>query len=142
LPYRSDAELLGLARGALARAPRLTAEERLTLAVTASGDSVRLSGNVLTSHSRETVVQAATQALMPTPVRTEITDDLSLEFRVSRALFQAGVTRSAMVHPRSRLGHLTLYGLAASASAAAEAQRIAAQVPGVRSVQSRLDIAA
>jgi osmotically-inducible protein OsmY len=140
LPYYGDAELGRIAREALARAPRLTDEERLSLAVAVAGDAVELTGNVFTAPSRDAAVQAVAQALAPATVSVAVYDDLGLETALGHALFVTGVVRAAPVHPRARLGHVTLYGRAKSPGAAAEAERVAAALPGVVSVQSRLEI--
>jgi osmotically-inducible protein OsmY len=142
MPYRSDNELLRLAREGLARAQRLTSEERRAITIVTSDKEVTLAGNVLTAHSREFAVQAVTVAVAPAPVRDVIADDLGLEFEVGRALQRTGVSRGATVHPRARLGNVTLYGFATTAAAATEAERVASLVPGVRSVESRVEVAA
>jgi osmotically-inducible protein OsmY len=139
LPYWNDRELLRVARDALGRA-RLTDEELLALVVSASDGNVRLSGNVRTPQAREAAVQAVTLALAPVGVIAAITDDLGLESTLSQALFRSGAARGAAVHPRSRLGHVTLYGWVRSAAVAAEAERVVLAVPAVRSVRSGLEL--
>jgi osmotically-inducible protein OsmY len=138
IPYKTPRELIDTAREALARRRELTGEERRGIAVSVVDDEVLLSGNVLTPRSRTIVTQAVAAAVAPTPVRESLSDDLSLELAVSRALVRAG--RAEGVHPRSRLGVITLYGHAHSDAAAAEAARAATPVTGVRSVQSRIDV--
>jgi hypothetical protein len=138
--YLKDRELLGAAREALASVQELTASERRAIELSAGADMLEVSGNVLTSRSRAAALQAVAHAVAPTAVKDAIVDDLSLEFAVSRSLLQSGIARNAIIHPRARLGEITLYGHTDSPTAAEEAVRVASRVPGVRSVINRLDI--
>jgi hypothetical protein len=141
VPYRSEGELLAAAREALAATRQLTGEERLAVTMAVNEHRLEMSGNVLTPRSRQTLVQAVAHAVSPMPLSESITDDLTLESTVARALQRSGIARSASLHPRSRLGVVTLYG-SASLGAAAEAERVTTRVPGVRQVDNRIEIVA
>jgi osmotically-inducible protein OsmY len=69
-----------------------------------------------------------------------LADDIELETEIGLALDRSGLSRVAEVYVRSMLGEVTLRGHSPSASAADEALRVAARVPGVRDVINKIEV--
>jgi osmotically-inducible protein OsmY len=122
------------------RSRAVTEDECRSLEISAQNGAALLSGNVRTKRSVETLDALAASVPGVEAVSVEIADDVSLESDVAGALYRSGLSRSAAIYPRSALGRVTLYGRAPSTEAAAEAMRVASRVPGVRSVNDRLEV--
>ena len=140
VPYRTDEELRERVRHALASAREISSAELQQINAEADGAEVRLTGNVRSKQTREAARRAVSAALA-IPVNADaLADDIELETEVGLALDRSGLSRVAEVYVRSALGEVTLRGHAPSPSAAEEAVRVAARVPGVRDVINKIEV--
>ncbi|HEU4760494.1 MAG TPA: BON domain-containing protein [Dehalococcoidia bacterium] len=138
--YRSDEELQGLVREALAEHPYLTPDDRRSLTVEVADGRVRLGGNIRSPQAKKRAAEAAATVAGVVGVDNEIVDDGVLELAVARALLEAEPLLGAAVYVRSSLGAVTLSGYAPSAEALEEVVRLASRVWGVREVHNRLEV--
>ncbi len=139
-PFRSDDELLTLAREALAHAPGVTGADRRALSLQASDGRIHMTGNVRTKRMRFAAEEAVAAALDGVPVECRVADDIRLELDVGQAMERAGLQRRAHIFVRSVLGEVTLSGRASSGGVAEEAARVVSRVPGVRAVRNNLTV--
>jgi osmotically-inducible protein OsmY len=137
-PYLTDEELLNGVQRALAANPHITGDERGALDVLASSGAVTIKGNVRTKQMKDLVYAALAPFAPLAEVRLEVMDDIDLELAIGQALERSGAQHRAEVYARSLLGEVTLFGHAVSAVAIDEITRVVTQVPGVRSVTSRM----
>lgn len=138
--YRPDPDLLQAARGAIAAHPYLTADDRRALEVDAVDGVVYLSGNVRTAQAAAYALEAASSVAGAPAVRTSIVNDRQLEVDVARALGAAGLYRLGRLYVRAALGEVIVGGFVSDQTAIAEVERVAARVPGVRSVTNRIEV--
>jgi osmotically-inducible protein OsmY len=139
-PYRPDSDLLGAVRDALAEDRRLTADDRRSLVVEVADATAHLSGNIRTPEAEAHAVRAAASVPGITGVRNAIHNDHRLEIDVARALDAAGLFRYGKLYLRSALGEVTLSGFLASPGALDDVLRVASAVPGVRSLDNRVEV--
>jgi osmotically-inducible protein OsmY len=140
-PYMADDELLDVAREVLASNPHISGDERGALSVRVSSGVVTINGNVRTKQMKDLIRASLEPLAAVAAVRLEIMDDIDLELAIGRALERAALQHRAEVYARSKLGEVTLFGGAPSA-AVDEITRIVSQVPGVRTVTSRMVVGA
>jgi osmotically-inducible protein OsmY len=138
--YRRDAELLQAVRDALADHPHLTADDRRGISEDVMDGVAYLSGNVRTPQARASAHAVAASVPGVVDVEDGVRDDGQLEIDIGRALDAAGLFRRARIYVRSALGAVSLGGYVSSESAIAEIVRVTSRVPGVRSVQSGIQL--
>jgi osmotically-inducible protein OsmY len=141
VPYLTDEELVDAVRTTLASNSRLAGEERAALAVTAAGGVVTLGGNVRTRQMKDMIEAALSRLPVAADLRLDVVDDIDLELAIGRALNRAGLQHRAEVYARSLLGDVTIFGRAPSAATVDEITRVVSQIPGVRTVTSRMLLA-
>jgi osmotically-inducible protein OsmY len=139
--YQTDDELENQARDALAATRELTGEERRSVGVEVSGGVVIVRGNVLTKNTKRALQHAMSHLAGVATVRVEVVDDLELELAIGQALESAGF-HGANVYARSVLGYVTLFGYALNPGVVEDVLRVVSRVPGVRSVESRIEVSA
>jgi osmotically-inducible protein OsmY len=139
--YRRDSVLLQAVRDALAVHPYLTADDRHSLSVEVVDGTAYLSGNVRTPQAETHVHEAASSVLGAAAVRVDVFNDQQLEIEIGRALDAAGLFRHARVYVRAALGAVTLGGFLTSAAPIPDILRVAEAVPGVRSLDNRMEVA-
>lgn len=138
--YRRDSELLQALRDALASHPNLTADDRRALTLDVVDAVAFLGGNVRTPQAKASAHAVAAAVPGVLGVQDDITDDRQLEIDVARALDGAGLYRQARIYVRAALGVITLGGFVTSEAAIQEIVRVASRVPGVRSVQTMMEL--
>ncbi len=140
VPYYTEDELRERVQRALGSAKEISSAELQQISAEGAGPGIRLTGNVRTKHSREAARRAAVAAL-GVPVNSDaLVADIELETEMGRALERSGLARVAEVYARSILGEVALRGRAPSQSAADEAVRVVACVPGVRGVINKIEV--
>lgn len=138
--YRRDPDLLQAVREALAVHPYLTADDRRGLAVEIVDGTAYVSGNVRTPQAEAYVHEAAVSVPGVTAVGGALTNDRQLEIEIGRALDVAGLFRHARVYVRAALGDVTIGGFVATEAATPDILRVVSAVPGVRSVEDRMEV--
>ncbi|MCH7999193.1 MAG: BON domain-containing protein [Chloroflexi bacterium] len=138
--YRRDSELLQAVRDSLAAHPYLTADDRHSLSVEVVDGTAYLSGNVRTPQAEAHVHEAASSVLGAAAVRSDVMNDRQLEIDIGQALNAAGLFRHARVYVRAALGEVTLGGFLNSAAPIPDILRVAEAVPGVRSLDNRMEV--
>ncbi len=138
--YYADEEFAEAVREAITGHHILNGDELRTLEISVAGGNAVITGSVRTKQVREAIQTAAQTVTGLGSVDVRVIDDLDIEFEIGQVLYQAGVSRTAEVYPRSALGEVSLFGYADTKDSAAEAMRVASRVPGVRTVHDRLDI--
>jgi len=99
-----------------------------------------LSGNVRTPQAEAHVREAASSVLGAAAVRGDIINDRQLEIEIGQALNAAGLFRHARVYVRAALGEVTLGGFLTSTAPIPNILRVAEAVPGVRSLDNRMEV--
>lgn len=141
--YRPDDELAALIREAItADRLLLTPDEKMSISVSAAGGVVTLRGNVRNGLARERAADLASAVQGVVALQNEIADDIQLETQMGLALERAGLQRTGAVYARSSLGRVVLFGQAQSLRAIDDIMREVSGIPGVRAVQSRLQVSA
>lgn len=138
--YRRDSDLLQAVRAALAAHPYLTTDDRRGLSVEVVDGTAHLSGNVRTFQAEAYILEAASSVPALTAVRGGVINDRQLEIDVGRALDAAGLFRYGRIYVRAALGDLTLGGFLTAAAPRPEILRAAQAVPGVRSLEDRMEV--
>lgn len=138
--YRRNSSLLQAVRDALAAHPYLTTDDRRTLKLEVVDGAAYISGNVRTPQAEANIYQAAAAVPGLTVVRDTVINDQQLEIDMGCALDAAGFSRHARVYVRAALGEVTLGGFANSEAVIPDIVKVASAVPGVRSVESRLEV--
>jgi osmotically-inducible protein OsmY len=138
--YRPDSELAEAARDALAAHRYLTADDRRALKLEVVDGKMHMSGNVRTSQAKAYAYAAAASVPGIVAVNDSVADDPHLETDVGRALDAAGLFRHGRIYVRSALGEVTLGGFVKAEALTRDIAKIAAVVPGVRSVTTRLEV--
>ena len=138
--FYSDDSIEEALTHAIAESHAIPAGESRAVDISVRSGKVLIGGNVRTKRAREVLKAAAAVVPGAAEASIAVTDDVELEFNVARTLYNAGLSREAGIHPRSALGHVTLFGSVSTAEGAAEAVRTAGRVPGVRSVKDRMDV--
>jgi len=140
--FHDDASIANEVSRAIARSRAIPADESRDIEVSVRNGRVVITGNVRTKQARDMLTAAASRVPGATGTSIQVLDDVELEFEIARALYNAGLTAQAGIHPRSALGDVTLFGFASNAGVVSEAHRATARVPGVRSVHDRIDVGA
>lgn len=136
----SEIELRERVREGLAAERELTPGESRYVEVGVADGNPRLTGNVRTKQSRESVHRSASAALGMNVNVDGLFDDMQLETAIGLAMESAGLTRGTEVYIRCTLGAAVLFGYAPSQPVADEAVLTASRVPGVREVASQIEI--
>lgn len=139
--YRRDSELLQAVRDSLAGHPYLTADDRHSLSVEVVDGTAYLSGNVRTPQAEAHVHEAASSVLGAAAVRGDVINDRQLEIDIGQALNADGLFRHARIYVRAALGEVTLGGFLTSAAPIPDILRVVEAVPGVRSLDNRMEVA-
>jgi osmotically-inducible protein OsmY len=139
--YRRDSDLLQAVRDTLAAHPYLTADDRRGLGLEVADGTVYLSGNVRSPQAEGHVYEAASSVPGVAAVRGVVINDRQLEIEIGRALDAAGLFRHERIYVRAALGEVTLGGFITSAAPTANILRAAEAVPGVRSLDNRMELA-
>lgn len=140
--YVDDDVLLARIREEIGGDEVMPIDDKRTIDVSVDRGTVTLSGNVRVHQTRDLVESIVRRAPGVVDVRNEIVDDLALEMATGMALDRAGLTRTADINARSILGRVTLYGYAPSLRAIDDIVREVARVPGVRHVESHIELRA
>ncbi len=74
-------------------------------------------------------------------VQATVINDQQLEIEIGRALGTVGLFRHERIYVRAALGEVTLGGFLASTAPITNILRVAEAVPGVRSVDNRMEVA-
>jgi osmotically-inducible protein OsmY len=138
-PYRPDSELQQAVRDALAADQHLTDDDRRALVVEVADAAAYLSGNIRTPQAEAHAAAAAAAVPGIAGVRNAIVNDHRLEIDVARALDAAGLYRYGKLYVRSALGVVTLSGFLSSPAALDDVVRVASALPGVRSLDNRVE---
>ncbi len=117
-------------------------ESQLELSVTVLQGVVTLGGVVLTRIMRRAVTTMAAMVPGVEKVIDNLTTDADLQIIVSQKLAMVPDLRSEVIRVSSYRGLVTLHGDVASTEDAAHALELAENVPGVRGVIDRMDVAA
>ncbi len=140
--YRRDSELLQAVRHAIATHPYLTADDRHSLSVEVVDGTAYLSGNVRTPQAEAHVHEAASSVLGAAAVQVTVINDRQLEIEIGQALDAAGLFRHERIYVRAALGEVTLGGFLTSTAPITNILSVAQAVPGVRSLDNRMEVAA
>ena len=116
-------------------------DDKRTIDVSVDRGTVTIGGNVRIHQTRDLVVGIVKRVPGVVIVRSVIVDDLALEGAIGMALDRAGLTRTAEINARSILGRVKVYGYAPSLRAIDDIVREVARVPGVRHVESHIELA-
>ena len=138
--YQSDGEIHTAVRLAL-NGGHLKPDDRSAITIVVSDGVASLRGNVRTKAARDLAEHAARSVKGVVAVKNEVIDDTTLEIALGQLLERSSQQQSSDVYARSSLGEVTLFGYAPSARAADEIARTVSRTPGVRTVNSRLEIA-
>jgi osmotically-inducible protein OsmY len=136
----NEDELRERVREGLAADRELTPGESHYVEVEVVDGNPRLTGNVRTKQSRESVHRCASAALGMAVNVEGLFDDMQLETEIGLAMERAGLTRGTEVYIRCTLGAAVLFGYAPSQAVADQAVLTASRVPGVREVASQIEI--
>jgi len=139
--YRRDSDLLQAVRDTIAAHPYLTADDHHSLSVEVVDGTAYLSGNVRTPQAEAHVHEAASSVLGAAAVRGDVINDRRLEIEIGQALDAAGLFRHERIYVRAALGEVTLGGFLTSSSPIPDILRVAEAVPGVRSLDNRMEVA-
>jgi osmotically-inducible protein OsmY len=140
--YFDDDEILERVQDAVREDPVLPVDDKSTLVLDVDRGNVTVSGNVRARTTRDLVHAIVQRVAGVVSVRNQIADDLALETAIGLALARAGYTRASEVTARSNLGRVTLWGYAPSLRAIDDVVREVARVPGVRHVESHVELRA
>ena len=140
--YRRDSELLQAVRDSLAAHPYLTADDRHSLSVEVVDGTAYLSGNVRTPQAETHVHEAASSVLGAAAVQATVINDRQLEIAIGQALDAAGLFRHERIYVRAALGEVTLGGFLTSTAPITNILKVAEAVPGVRSLDNRMEVVA
>ena len=140
--YRPDSELLQAVRHAIATHPYLTADDRHSLRIEVVDGTAYLSGNVRTPQAEAHVHEAASSVLGAAAVQVTVINDRQLEIEIGQALDAAGLFRHERIYVRAALGEVTLGGFLTSTAPITNILQVAQAVPGVRSLDNRMEVAA
>ncbi len=139
--YRRDSDLLQAVRNAIAAHPYLTADDRYSLSLEVVDGTAYISGNVRTPQAEEHVYEAASSVTGVAAVRGAVINDRQLEIEIGQALGAAGLFRHERIYVRAALGEVTLGGFLTSPAPTTNIMRVAEAVPGVRSLDNRMEVA-
>ena len=139
--YRRDSDLLQAVRNAIAAHPYLTADDRYSLSLEVVDGTAYISGNVRTPQAEEHVYEAASSVTGVAAVRGAVINDRQLEIEIGQALGAAGLFRHERIYVRAALGEVTLGGFLTSTAPITNIMRVAEAVPGVRSLDNRMEVA-
>ena len=139
--YRRDSDLLQAVRDAIAAHPYLTADDRRGLGLEVVDGTACLSGNVRTPQAEGHVYEAASSVPGVAAVRSAVVNDRQLEIEIGRALGADGLFRHERIYVRAALGEVTLSGFLTGTAPIANILRVAEAVPGVRSLDNRMEVA-
>jgi osmotically-inducible protein OsmY len=140
--YYDDEEIMERIRAAIGDDPVLPIDDKSMLEISVDRGNVALAGNVRARSTRELAQGIVQRTPGVVSVKNEIADDLALETAIGLALARAGHTRTSEVQARSNLGKVTLWGYAPSIRAIDDIVRDVARVPGVRHVESHIELRA
>ncbi len=139
--YRRDSDLLQAVRDTLAAHPYLTADDRHSLGLEVVDGTAYLSGNVRTPQAEAHVHEAASSVPGIAAVQATVINDRQLEIEIGQALDAAGLFRHERVYVRAALGEVTLGGFLTSTAPTTNILRVVEAVPGVRSLDNRMEVA-
>ncbi len=139
--YRRDSDLLQAVRNAIAAHPYLTADDRYSLSLEVVDGTAYISGNVRTPQAEGYVYEAASSVTGVAAVRGAVINDRQLEIEIGQALGAAGLFRHERIYVRAALGEVTLGGFLTSTAPTTNIMRVAEAVPGVRSLDNRMEVA-
>lgn len=140
--YYDDDEIFERIQDEIRNDPVLPVDDKSTLVISVDRGNITIAGNVRARTTRD-LGQAVVQRVPGVvSIRNQIADDLALETTIGLALARAGYTRTSEVTARSNLGRVTLWGYAPSLRAIDDIVREVARVPGVRRVESHVELRA
>jgi len=137
--YHFDDDILEQIKRAIVEDKVLMPDEKLRVKSTVDAGAATLTGNVWVKSAREYLAALVSSIPGVVSVRDQVAADIDIEAAIGLALLREGLAH-ARVSARANLGHVIVYGVAASPRRAEDIERTIARVPGVRQVSSHLTI--
>jgi osmotically-inducible protein OsmY len=117
----------------------LMPDEKMRLKSEVDAGVAILSGNVWVRSAREYVAALVGGIPGVVSVQDEVADDIDIEAKIGVSLLREGLAHTR-VSARANLGHVIVFGAAASSRQVEDIERTIRRVPGVRQVTIRLTV--
>lgn len=137
--YHFDEDILEQIKRTIVEDRVLMPDEKLRVKSTVDAGAANLTGNVWVRSAREYLAALVSSVPGVTSVHDEVADDIDIEARIGVSLLREGLTH-ARISARANLGHVIVYGAAATPRQAEDIERTIARVPGVRQVTNHLTV--